>query len=432
MSVPEIVQVEPDSLAAELGLESGDRVLRINGRRVKDLIQFQFEWADEEVLLEIEKSSGQREVIQIEKDYDEPLGAVFDSPIYNALKICRNKCVFCFVDQMPPRMRKSLYIKDDDYRLSFLQGSFVSLTNLKKEDLERIKKEHLSPLYVSVHVTDPRRREEMLQNREAGKILDILTGLSREGIAFHTQVVLCPGLNDGSYLEQTYNDLYGIEGVKSLAVVPVGMTRHRVGLPTLEGFDGEKALGVIQWAAKKQEAAFRERGSSFVWLADEFYMMAGCPLPSYEHYEDFPQLENGVGMTRLFWQEFEDAQLPGEVTPPREVTIVTGISGEIVLKPLVESLNTIKGLKINLRPVPNVFFGPSVTVTGLLTGTCLLAGLEGIAPGSVVLIPAVLLKMYEGRFLDDLTVRELEERLSIRIIRVPVDGSRFLASIIAG
>lgn len=417
----QIAEVEAGSIAQELGLESGDEIRSINNKPLKDLIQFQFEWADEEVALEVRKKSGEDEIYDIEKDYDEPLGVIFSTAIFDKMKLCRNRCLFCFVDQMPSNMRNTLYVKDDDYRLSFLQGSFITLTNVEKSDLDRIKREHLSPLYVSVHTTDPALREEILQNPKAGKIMEIFDDLAESEIEFHTQVVLCKGLNDGPYLERTFEDLSNNRGVLSLAIVPVGRTQFREGLPSLETFDREGARSIIKWLESKQKEVYKERKTSFVWLSDEFYLMAGWELPSYESYEDFVQLENGVGMTRLFWHQFSKQALPAELNKKKKVTIVTGVSGRYALAPVVERLNSIVNLEVDLVTITNTFFGTTVTVTGLLTGTCLLQGLKNIVPGSMVFFPQVMLNSLNGKFLDEMTPEEVGSKLGIELISVDVN-----------
>ncbi|QNB45905.1 DUF512 domain-containing protein [Thermanaerosceptrum fracticalcis] len=430
MTAAVIVEIEPGSLAEELGLKAGDKIISVNGKTLRDVIEFQFEWAGEEVELEIERD-GEPQIFEIDKDYDEPLGVVFGSAVFDRIKVCQNKCLFCFVDQMPFNMRQSLYVKDDDFRLSFLQGSFVTLTNLKKEDIERIKKEHLSPLYVSVHATDSELRTRLLKNPRAGQLLALMKDLARAGIEFHTQVVLCPGINDGQYLEQTYEDLLKIKGVRSLAIVPVGITKYRENLPELRLFTPREAREIIAWVHEKQRECQKKRHSNFMWLSDEFYLAAGEALPGYDTYEDFPQLENGVGMVRLFWQEFSELTLPEQVRPEKKITLVTGVSGRYVLDPLIEKLNQIKGLHLSLKVVSNEFFGPTVTVTGLLTGMCLLSGLKGLEPGTEVFLPSVMLKTQEGRFLDDLTPVDIEERLGVRITLVPIHAGALLEMIIS-
>lgn len=429
MTAAVIAEIEPGSLAEELGLKAGDKIISVNGKKVRDIIEFQFEWAGEEIELAIERN-GESQIFEIDKDYDEPLGVVFASAVFDRIKVCQNKCLFCFVDQMPFNMRHSLYIKDDDFRLSFLQGSYVTLTNLKKEDIERIKKEHLSPLYVSVHATDSELRARLLQNPRAGQLLPLMKDLARAGIEFHTQVVLCPGINDGKYLEKTYEDLVKIKGVRSLAIVPAGITKYREHLPEIRLFTSREAREIIAWVHEKQRECLKKRHSNFVWLSDEFYLAAGEVLPGSDTYEDFPQLENGVGMVRLFWQEFSELTLPEQVTPERNITLVTGVSGSYALEPVVEKLNQIKGLHLAVKVVVNEFFGPTVTVTGLLTGRCLLSGLKGLEPGTEVFLPSVMLKTQEGRFLDDLRPVDIEERLGVRITIVPVKASALLEKII--
>lgn len=432
MPCPKLISIEPDSLAQELGLAPGDRICRVNGREVLDLIEFQMEWAGDEAVLEVEKADGQRQVFEIEKDYDEPLGVVFEQAVFDGIRVCRNKCLFCFVDQMPERLRPSLYVKDDDYRLSFLQGSFITLTNLSTEDLERIKRDHLSPLYVSVHTTDPRLRREILKNPRAGELLGVISGLAQAGIEFHTQVVLCPGLNDGPYLVKTFEDLFKQKGILSLAIVPVGLTGFREGLPNLQTFDQAGARQVLEWIHSRQDLCRREKGTAFIWASDEFYLQAGLEFPPWDSYEDFPQLENGVGLVRLFWEELAREKLPARLQPEREMTIATGVSGGRVMEPVIERLKAIKGLTLNLKVLENTFFGPSVTVTGLLTGSCLLEGLADLPEGSTVVIPQVLLESREGRFLDNLTPRQVAEQLKLRILTAPVSARGFLDVIKAG
>ena len=431
MNYAVITGVRDDSLAVAMGLQAGDRIVSVNNKPVRDLIQFQYEWAGEEVALEVEKKSGEREVYEIDKEYDEPLGAEFEQAVFDGLKVCTNKCVFCFVDQMPQDLRPSLYVKDDDYRLSFLQGSFITMTNLHAKDIERIKNEHLSPLYVSVHTTDPALRAKMLNNKAAGKILEIMKDLAASEIEFHTQVVLCPGLNDGAALEQTYRDLAALKGVKSLAIVPVGLTRHRGKLPALRMVDSASARQLIDWVSARQRECRKSRGTSFVWLSDEFYLLAGRDIPSYRFYEDFPQLENGVGMVRLLWEDFDRFPLPRRISPAREVIFVTGVSGRPAILPVIEKLNTVTGLRIHLITAINSFFGPTVTVTGLLTGRCLLTALSGIKPHSTVFIPSLMLRAQEGRFLDDLTPEEVGNMLQVNLEVVPVKADQIWERILA-
>ena len=426
-----IAEVQSNTLAKELGLEPGDSIIKLNSKAVRDLIEFQYEWAGEEVLLEIEKRSGELLEFEIEKDYDEALGVIFTKAVFDNLIQCRNKCIFCFVDQMPQGMRRSLYVKDDDYRLSFLQGSYITLTNLSKRAVQRIKEQHLTPLYVSVHTTQSKLREQMMGNPVAGNILGMLEELSSAGIEFHTQVVLCPGINDGESLEQTYCELSKIDGVRSLAVVPAGITKYRDKLPHITLFNRESAAKIVDWVVEKQQESRRSKGTAFVWLSDELYIIAEKPLPPLSDYEDFPQLENGVGMSRLLLDEFEKLILPKEVSPPKELVFLTGMSAEKVLLPIVAKLNTIPGLNITLIAAQNRFFGPTVTVVGLLTGTCLLSALRDIKKGSIVFIPAIMLRGLDGDFLDGLRLGDVEERLGIRLIAAPVCAAEIISCILA-
>lgn len=325
-----ISNVKPDSIGLEIGLVPGDRLLAVNGESVQDIIDLSFALAEEEIELLIEHVSGEREIISFEKDYDEELGLEFESAVFDNVRQCANKCVFCFVDQMPPGMRDSLYIKDDDYRLSFLYGNFVTLTNIGPRDLERIAKLHLSPLYVSVHTTNGTLREKMLGGKRAGKIMGQLTELVEKGIDLHTQVVLCPGFNDGRELERTIRDLYALHpSVLSLAIVPVGLTRYRDDCHPLTGFTQNGSREVIRLVRQWQEKCRQETGESFVYLADEFYLAAGEEIPDYEAYDGFPQLENGVGIVRAFLAEWEEERIPDAgYLEPHFIDVVCGTSAK--------------------------------------------------------------------------------------------------------
>lgn len=426
-----VAEVEEGSIAAELGLEPGDAITAVNRRMPGDLIQFQFDWSGEEVLLEVRKKNGATELFEIEKDYDEQLGVVFEQAVFDGIRVCRNKCLFCFVDQMPKGLRPTLYVKDDDYRLSFLQGSYITLTNLTADDEQRIIDERLSPLYISVHTTVPELRVRLLGHPDSGRIVEQMGRLAAHGIEFHTQLVMCPGLNDGEALETTYRDLSNMEGVLSIALVPVGLTQFRQGLPVLRRWQKDEAARIIDWAAEKQKVAKKAKGTRFVWPADEFYLTAGRALPVYRQYEDFPQLENGVGLVRLFWQEFAELQLP-ESAPCVKYICVTGESGAPALAPVLRKLNEIEGLSVEAQVVPNKFFGPSVTVTGLLTGECLLAGLQGLPHSSKILLPSVMLKDGQGAFLDDLTPAEVAARLNMELKVIPACAQSLVDAVLPG
>ncbi|MDK2822537.1 MAG: hypothetical protein PWQ67_1333 [Clostridia bacterium] len=427
-----IAEVIPDSLASDLGLEPGDKILEVNGIQPLDLIHFQFLWADEEINLMIESKDKGKILFKIEKDIDENLGVIFEQAVFDKIRSCQNKCMFCFIEQMAPAMRSSLYVKDDDYRLSFLQGNFITLTNLKSSDLERIKKLHLSPLYVSVHTTDPQLRIQLLGNPKGGKILEQLNYLIEAGINIHTQVVLCPGINDGEYLDKTIEDLSTLwPGVSSLAIVPVGVTKFRKDLEKFPVFSQDYARKLISKISEKQKYFKEKFDYTFVFLADEIYIQARKDFPELEAYEDFPQTENGIGLSRLFIHDFEKVKnsLPS-VVKENEFTVVTSQSGKYVLEPIIKELNKIKGLKLKLLVVNNQFFGPRVTVCGLLTGFDLLEGLKGSPPGSKVIISDIMLKQDDYLFLDGLRPDDISRQLNIDLIVVNNSVQSFINEII--
>jgi len=425
-----IFRVEPGSIAGELGLEPGDRIIRINCEPVRDIIDFRFHEAGENLSVIVEKQNGDYWELDIEKDYEECLGIDFGRHGFGKIIHCSNKCLFCFVDQMPPSMRKTLYVKDDDYRLSFWNGNFITLTNLGESELNRIARQRLSPLYISVHTTNAELRERMLGNKRAGMILDQLKYLAAAGIEMHTQVVLCPGLNDGKELARTASDLARLwPAVGSMAVVPVGLTRFRQNCYPLRLFSRDEAAQLVRWVGLKQDEYLSCLGNPFIFASDEFYLLSGERIPPAQKYAGFPQLENGVGLTRLFMDEWEKvkSRLPQEA-PPLKVTLATGISGEKVLKPVVDRLNAVKGLDVSIKVIENRYFGEQITVAGLITGRDLIAQLEPGKTGDLLVLPAVMLKKDEAVFLDDLTLIDL-----VRHLKIPVavaDGPRQLVEVI--
>ncbi|MDD3652798.1 MAG: DUF512 domain-containing protein [Desulfotomaculaceae bacterium] len=428
----EINRVKPDSIAFELGLEPGDRVLVLNGQALRDAIDFRFYEAEESLNILVKKQSGDEWELDVEKDYDESLGIDFGQGGFGHTKRCANKCLFCFVDQMPPGMRKTLYVKDDDYRLSFWNGNFISLTNLGNNELQRIVHQRLSPLYISVHTTNPLLRERMLGNKKAGFILDQLKYLADAGIEMHTQVVLCPGLNDKTELEKTADDLAGLwPAVNSMAVVPVGLTRFRQGLYPLRAFERDEAAQLTSWVAKKQHEYLLRLHNPFIFASDEFYLTADLTVPPGERYAGFPQLENGVGLTRLFMDEWETVRtaLPREV-PYTKITIATGMLGEKVLAPVIDGLKSIKGLEVNIKRVSNHYFGEQITVAGLITGEDLLNQLHPDETGDLLVLPAVMLKKDSEVFLDGLSLKELHQQLKVPV--AVADGPRQLVDILSG
>lgn len=421
-----ISQVLPDSIAAEIGFEPGDAIVSINGTNPRDLIDYQFLCADEILDLEVIDIKGKTHQIEIEKDYDQDLGLEFETAFFDSLIQCNNRCPFCFIDQQPPGKRKSLYLKDDDYRLSFLYGSYLTLTNLSEREWSRIEAMRLSPLYVSVHATEPEIRSRLLKNHRAGEILKQLEWFQKRRLQIHAQVVVCPGINDEEHLEQTILDLAqfhqgDVPTVASIAVVPVGLTRFRPTEDELIPVTEEKAKEVIAQVQRLQDKFQAEKDATVVWLADEWFLIAGVDLPPESHYQDYPQIGNGVGSIRLFIREFEEkiqARTISEVSPPRTLSWVVGNTVEKAFTPLVEKLNQVSGLRIQLQALNSDYWGQEMTVTGLLTGEDLLHKLSGKVLGDGILLPTVMLKHGETCFLDDLTVEEVEEKLGVPIFLV--------------
>jgi putative radical SAM enzyme (TIGR03279 family) len=413
-----IARIIPDSIASEVGLEPGDRLLAVNEQQIRDIIDLSFALADEVVELLIEKNNGEQEILEIEKDYDEDLGIEFESAVFDGVQCCVNKCIFCFVDQMAPGMRESLYVKDDDYRLSFLYGNFVTLTNVTPTEMARIRRLHLSPLYISVHTTNGALREKLLSNKRAGKIMEQLTTLIDSDIELHTQVVLCPGINDGEILIQTIRDLYALHpAILSLAVVPVGLSKYRDNCEPLHKFTADQAASVIDKVSSWQESYRKKNGNSFVYLADEFYLAANYPIPEYEMYDEFPQLENGIGLVRTFLTQWQDAVITNAAGYQEEHTldVVCGMSAEKTLQPLLTNLN-IPNLIVRVVAVDNKFFGPDITVTGLLTGQDIMSALQRL-PGNRtgIILPGVALRKGEDVFLDNTTPDDIARSLGVSV-----------------
>ncbi|HHU93020.1 MAG TPA: DUF512 domain-containing protein [Halanaerobiaceae bacterium] len=399
--------VEPGSIAEELEIFPGDYLLKIDGKEIRDYIDYQYGIAADFFVLTVEKADGEIWEIEIEKDADESIGLVFDDIIFDQLKLCKNNCLFCFVRQQPGGLRKSLLLKDDDYRFSFLQGSFITLTNLKEEDFKRIVDYNLSPLYISVHTTNPALRVEMMKNPQAGRIMEQLKYLAERGISYHTQLVLCPGYNDGTELDRSIKDLISLyPNVLSIGVVPVGLTEHRFNLPFLEKYTNSRAKESLAQVKEWQKKIKDLYGKNILYAADEFYFLANDSIPPVEEYHDFCQLENGIGLTRLLWEEFASLSLP-ESIPVKTVGLITGILGNKALAPIVNRLQEIPGLDIYTIPVENEFFGSSVTVTGLLTGQDIINKIKQLSnKPEYIIIPDIVLNPV-GLFLDNLTVSDL-------------------------
>jgi putative radical SAM enzyme (TIGR03279 family) len=422
-----ISAVLPDSIAAEIGFEPGDAIVSINGQRPRDLIDYQFLCADEYLQLDVLDAQGKAHQVEIEKDYDEDLGLAFETALFDGLIQCNNRCPFCFIDQQPPGMRGSLYLKDDDYRLSFLYGSYLTLTNLTQREWDRIAEMRLSPLYVSVHATEPEVRSRLLKNPRAGQLLEQLQWFHAQRLQIHAQVVVCPGINDGEHLTRTLEDLASfhtgeVPAVASVAVVPVGLTRFRPAEDELIPVTVEKAQEVIAQVQALQTQFQQQFGSTFAWLADEWFLIGRQDLPPEPHYEDYPQLGNGVGSIRQFLKEFEGAiaHLPDSVSPPRCWTWVVGNAVEHAFQPLVARLNQVQGLDIRMVALASDYWGQEITVTGLITGHDLRLGLADRDLGDGILLPSVMLKHDEPYFLDDTPLEDLEAELGVEII--PVNG----------
>lgn len=407
-----IDRVIPGSPAAALGLRKGDRLLSVNGIRPQDLIAYRYLITDEEVTLKVREKGGRVVTYQISKGFDTDLGIVFQNDCFDGIRHCRNKCVFCFVDQMPTGLRPTLYEKDDDYRLSFLHGNFITLTNLKEGDIARIISMKLSPLYISVHTTSPLLRGRMLGLKKAAPVLDLISLFASKGITMHIQVVLCPDWNDGDVLKQTICQLAAFwPQVASVGVVPVGLTKYRRHLPKLRSITPSESRKLIERVSDWQKYYRQAYGVSFVYLADEFYLKAGLPFPLWNQYDGFPQLENGIGLGRLFYEDFRRirSKLPQKLRFKRHLFLATSHAGAQVLSPVVHRLNFMKNLKLGMLPIPNTFFGPRITVTGLLTGQDLLRGLKRVR-GKEVLVPRIMLRQDTNIFLDGLSVEEVEAR----------------------
>jgi putative radical SAM enzyme (TIGR03279 family) len=421
----EIINVLSQSTGQQLGLQPGDCILSVNGQETGDVIDFHFFSSDEHLTLLIQKADGSTRKMNVRKDPDDNLGLEFSSI---KIKRCRNKCIFCFVDQMPHGCRKTLYIRDDDFRASFLYGNFITLSALSESDWTRIFRQRLSPLYISVHATDPALRSRLLGNKNAPPIMDSLKRLAAGGIRMHTQIVVCPGVNDGQQLTNTINDLASLyPAVSSVAVVPVGITDFRKGLFPLRTFSRAEARKLIQ-AVEPMGKAFKAKfGARLVFPSDELFIKAGLAIPTAAFYEDFPQIENGVGMVASFFRGVSRAKLPSKIAPIT-ATLITGISFSGLLKSLIERLHGISGLVLKPVVVKNGFFGPAVTVAGLLTGGDILRALKGKRVGDLVIIPSNMLKEDEAVFLDGMTLQNMEQHLKVPVI--PVEGFRDLTELL--
>lgn len=428
-----IKTVLPGSIGEELELEPGDRILAVNNQTIEDVFDYQYLIDDEYIELAVQKNSGEEWILEIEKDAEEDLGIEFESSLMDDYHSCSNKCIFCFIDQLPKGMRSTMYFKDDDSRLSFLQGNYITLTNMKDKDLDRIIKYKLSPINISVHTTNPELRCMMLHNRFAGKIMEQMQKLYEAGVLMNGQIVLCKGVNDGDELRKTIGDLGSfLPYMESLSVVPVGLSDHREGLYPLEAFTPEDAREVIDIIHGYQKKFMEEYDTHFVHASDEWYILAGEPLPPEENYDGYVQLENGVGMLRLQEREFHEALnvdveagigTSANRCKKSRCTIATGKLAGPFLRKLIKDLNEVyPNIQAEVVEVTNYFFGSRITVSGLLTGQDIIRALKGRDLGERLLLPVNVLRSGEDVLLDDVHVSEIEKTLQVPIRIVQSNG----------
>lgn len=428
-----IASVDRRSSAERSGVRPGEKLIAINGHPVVDVLDYRFFGYDRNPELELEEPGGERRVVRVRKPEGEDLGLNFDTYLMDKARSCANNCIFCFVDQMPPGMRKSLYFKDDDARLSFLMGNYITLTNLSQRELQRIIDLRISPINVSVHTTDPELRARMLCHKKAGDSIAVMRRFAQAGITMNCQIVACPGINDGPALERTLGDLAEMApAVSSVAIVPVGLTKFREGLYHLEPYTAEQAGAVIDLVEAFGRRQMEKSGSTFAWCSDEFYLLAGRDLPEKSYYEDMNQLENGVGMLRLLTSQAELAleDVPGDLAP-RSCTIATGAAAAPFVREILEkAMAACPALRGEVRPIRNDFFGETITVSGLVTGGDLIAQLKETNLGQRLLIPSNMLRSGERVFLDDVTVDQVEKELGIPVQIVEAEDGFALVDIL--
>ena len=425
-----IEYVEPYSLAEEAGITAGDKLLTINGSDFSDLLEYRYLISEPEVTLEVEKADGTIEVITIESDYED-IGIAFHEDLIGDAMSCTNKCIFCFIDQLPKGMRETVYFKDDDTRLSFLQGNYVTLTNMSDDDINRLIKMRVSPINISVHTTNPELRVKMLNNRFAGKCYDIMKRFAKNNMYMNCQIVSCPRINDGAELDRTIADLAALYPyVNSVSVVPVGLTRYREGLCELTPYTAESSREIIEQVHAWQDKLLDELGSRLVYLSDEFYINAGIEIPDADCYEGFPQIENGVGLVASMREEF-DAAIDLVKDKPRNIhaAIATGeIAYEFISSLADRLMEKCSGVKIDVIPIKNNFFGGGVSVTGLVCGSDIIEQVKTDA--DFLIIPDVMLRDDDEIFLDDVTLQDVEKALGIKAKTSITDGYDFIEKIL--
>lgn len=430
-----IKSIVAGSIAEEMQIEAGDYLVSVNDEDIKDILDYKFQIFDEFITVVIEKANGEEWELEIEKEENEDLGIVFPEQLIEKPRSCANKCIFCFMDQLPDKVRKTLVFKDDDFRLSFITGNYVTLTNSGYKDLDRIIRYHLSPINISVHATDPEVRSMMLNNKTAGKVMEYIDYLTSHDIKVNAQIVLCPEINDGKILDKTIKELSEYApNLQCIAIVPVGLTKYRKGLFPLRVFTKEECKDIIN-QIKKWQAKFKKKyGINLVYLADEFYMKSGVKVPDFKEYDEFPQLEDGIGMIAYFDKQFERylRRFKGR-TLNKTVSVATG---KLIYPYMRAKMNELEkkfdGLKINVYPIENLFFGPEITVSGLITGGDLIKGLNNKELGEYLIICEDMLKSDEDIFLDDVTLEEVKNKLNTNIVVNARDGKSNIRAVLYG
>lgn len=427
-----ISDVEKGSVAYKKGIKPKDTLLKLNGEEIVDVLDYRFHQNNSKIVVEILNSKGKLKRIKIKKPEDSELGLIFDTYLMDQKHFCKNKCIFCFIDQLPKGLRESLYFKDDDSRLSFLFGNYITLTNLTQHEIDRIIKMHISPINISVHTTNPELRVKMMKNPNAGKVLPLIKQFNDAGIKINCQLVLCPEYNDGEELKKTLEDLTKLENVECIAAVPVGLTDHRENLEELKSFNEETASNVLDIIDCYGDICAEKYGQRRIYGSDEFYLLSHREIPDAEYYGDFLQLENGVGLWALLKSETEDAL--SSITPynkQRKISMVTGVAAYDLINSIsnkCKEKNTV--LDCTVYPIINDFFGHKITVSGLVTATDIIKQLKDKDLGEELLIPSSMLRAEKDMFLDSITIEELSEKLNVKITPVDNDGYLLVDSIL--
>lgn len=427
--------IEENSIAMKKKISAGDELIKINGNEINDVLDYRFYINEKKLVLSLKTAEGKFRAVTVHKDEFDDLGLEFETYLMDKQQHCKNKCIFCFIDQLPEGLRESLYFKDDDSRLSFLFGNYITLTNMNDADIDRIIKMHISPVNISVQTMNPELRVKMMLNPKAGESLKYIKRLADAGIAINTQLVLCPGINDGKELEFSLKELFKLyPAVQSIAAVPVGLSDHRKGLYPLEPYTPETAGAVIDMIDRLNSEFEKEHGEIIAYAADEFYLKAGREMPAPDYYNGYPQLENGVGMWALLEEEFDEALAESSVTElKRKATVVTGVAAFPLIKKLAEkATQKIKGLEVNVIEAKNKLFGEMITVSGLLCGRDIIDAVSGADLGEELIIPPNCLRSEGDMLLDDMTVSELSETLKVKVTANGPSGGDLLKAMLGG